>query len=298
MKTDVLITAASWEDRYILGLEKNIQMFNPSCVIMFQYLSNLEWKKNNVEKTKKLLGDKLIEIKIDVLQPSENWFVIKTIFENYCREKNVLVDITTMTRETIWNSLFNCRLNKCNTEYIYFRPAGYSTNWISRDPLKPRLLYKMSGIAKLGVPSLLLITGGFDIQRLDSLIYHFEPKHIILFYQDSEDPRNKENYIDSQAFLRNKYHIPLPYVYDPYNVDSSYNLILEKLLEKDNGNADSYLKSYNIILNSLGVKTSAIALFNIWLKYPEVALSYIPSNEYNKKYSFGIGQWYTGSIPF
>lgn len=302
MKTDNLVTVLSWEDRYFLGLEKNMAEYKPSKVILFKYNNPLtsEWKRENFQKTKDLVGDKLEIIELDGSNPNENWFVFKHTFSKFCEKKNVLVDITTMTRETIWLSLFNCKINGCETNYVYYKPKpdGYSPNWISRDPGKPRLLYKMSGIAKLGAPSLLLVTGGYDIQRLDSLIYNFEPKETMLFFQDGDDHRNKENFKDCQDLFRTKYNIELLYEYDAYDVEASYNLILEKLLEKEYGNAETYLNSYNIIFNSLGAKTSAITLFNIWLKYPQVALSYIPSREYNKEYSVGIGKSYTGKIPF
>lgn len=302
MKADILITLLSWEDRYFLGLEKNMLEYQPSKVILFKYSnsSTAEWKTENFLKTRELVGDKLEVIELDNYQPNENWFVFKSAFSRIEGSKKVVVDITTMTRETIWLSLYNCKVNGCDTNYIYYKPkpGGYSPEWISRDPGKPRLLYKMSGIAKLGAPTLLLITGGYDVQRLDSLIYNFEPKQTMLFFQDGNDYRNKQNFKDCQDLFRTKYNIELLYEYNAYDVESSYKLILEKLNEKENGNSESFLDSYNIIFNSLGAKTSAITLFKIWLKHPQVALSYIPSREYNKEYSHGIGESYSGKIPF
>lgn len=296
MKIDVLLIAASWEDRFILGLQKNIQKYNPSTVIMIQYNSNLNWKKNNIQKARQLLGTNLIEIKIDNTKPSDNWHLLNITFAENCNSKSVLVDISTMTRETIWNCFYYCKLFKCKTNYIYYSPEEYSSDWISRDPGKPRLLYKMSGISKLGIPSLLVITGGFDIQRLDSLIYHFEPKKTLLFYQKGDNLRNKENFAQSKIFLTQKYKVDMPFEYDPYDIEGAYNVILAHLLEKKNSGSLPFLDNYNIILNSLGVKTSAVILFKIWLKFPQVALSYIPSKEYNKEYSSGIGQDYTGQL--
>lgn len=302
MKTDILITVLSWEDRYFLGLEKNLLEYQPSKVILFKYSNPLtsDWKKENFLKTRELVGNKLEVVELDGSQPNDNWFSFKSVFSRIERSMKVLVDITTMTRETIWISLYNCKVNGCDTSYIYYKPkpGGYSPEWISRDPGKPRLLYKMSGIAKLGTPTLLLITGGYDIQRLDSLIYNFEPKQTILFFQNGNDYRNKQNFKECQDLLRTKYNIELLFEYDAYNVDLSYNLILDKLNEKENDDNESYFDSYNIIFNSLGAKISAITLFKIWLKYPQVALSYIPSREYNKEYSQGIGQSYSGQITF
>ena len=300
MKTDILITLLSWEDRYILGLEKNVQIYNPSKILLFWYntKSTFEWKKDNLKKTKDLVGNNLIEIEIDGTKPNENWFKFKDIFATHCLNKSVLVDITTMTRESIWLSLYNCKTSVCKTNFIYYKPGVYSNDWISRDPDKPRLLYKMSGIAKLGAPTLLLVTAGYDMQRLDSLIYKFEPKHTILFFHDGADSRNLNNLRECEKLFKAKYNIESVFEYNAYDVDASYNIIINKLNSVFENDGQSYLNSWNIILNSLGAKTSAITLFKIWLKYPQVALSYIPSKEYNKDYSTGIGESFVGELSF
>jgi len=300
MNTDVLITVLSWEERYILGLEKIVSESNPSKVVLFKYSNPLtaDWKKSNLARTKELLNDKLEEVEIDAAKPSENWFVFKNVFSKFCAQKNVLIDISTMPREAIWLSLYNCKMGKSHCRYMYHRPKSYSADWISRDPGKPRLLYKMSGIAKLGAPTLLLITGGYDIQRLDSLIYNFEPKKTMLFFQNGNDHRNKENFKDCQDIFRAKYNINLLYDYDAYDVESSFKIILKTLSQNTDDNSGAYIDDYNIIFNSLGAKTSAITLFKIWLQFPQVALSYIPSKEYNREYSVGIGDAYKGEIHF
>lgn len=290
MKCDVLISFLSWEERYILGLEKNLKEYNPSKLIVFRYTSYNEWKEKNWEKTQSLVDkNKLVEVILDKSKPIENWLEIKNKIREICKSKNVVLDITTMPRVAIWYILYNCKLNGSSLSYIYYKPQqGSYPEWLSRDPDKPRLLYKMSGIAQLGAPSLLLITGGYDIERLDSLIYKFEPRQTMLFFHDSDEPRNIENFNNSQHLLKTKYNIELIYKYDAYSVEDSYKLIIQKLLQKENETSEeTYLSGYNIILNSLGAKTSAITLFKIWLKYPQVALSYIPSKEYNREYSSG-----------
>ncbi|MDB5278434.1 MAG: hypothetical protein JWR61_3389 [Ferruginibacter sp.] len=300
MKCDILIAVLSWEERYIKGLVKSISEYNPDKVLLFKYDNPLtaEWKMDNYKMTKQLLGDKLVEVEIKVQRPEENWFIFLKIFHENCKGKKVVLDSTTMTREAIWLCLYNCKINGCQANYIYYTPNDYSGDWISRDPGKPRLLYKMSGIAKLGAPTLLLVTTGFDLERLDSLIYCFEPKLTMVFLPNSNNERNRENSKRCKDLLKRKYNIELFYEYSPYDTEASFKLILEKLQQAENGGTDSYLDTHNIIFNSLGAKTSAITLFNIWLKYPQVALSYIPSKEYNKEYSTGIGESYRGKIEF
>ncbi|MEO7490343.1 MAG: hypothetical protein ABIU77_24710 [Ferruginibacter sp.] len=300
MRYDVLITVLSWEERYIVSLEKNLSDFDPIKVIMFKYDNPLtgDWKIENYERTKTLLGDKLVEVEVSVSKPNENWFTFLNVFEQNCVGNKVLLDTTTMTRDAIWQSLYNCKINNCETKFIYYKPSKYPGSWISRDPGKPRLLYKMSGIAKLGAPTLLLVTCGFDLERLDSLIYCFEPRQTMIFLPDGKDERNREISVKCKILLRDKYNIELFYEYDPYDILGSYALIHEKLCNVLDGNSESYLDSHNIIFNSLGAKPSAITLFNFWLNYPQVALSYIPSKEYNKEYSAGIGEAIIGEMQY
>jgi hypothetical protein len=296
MNIDVIITVLSWEERYLLALEQHLSNLNPSLVIVFRYSTNSEWKESNLTKTEELLKDRMILVDIDGSKPNLNWIVFQKVFGLHCTGKNILLDITTMPRESIWLSLYNCKKLECNTRYVYFKPAEYSQDWISRDPGKPRMLYKMSGIAKLGTPSLLVITAGYDIQRLDSLVHNFEPKETVVLLADGDEQRNKDNFEVCSRLLDMKYGIKKLIKYDPYDVENSFALIENRLVKGDAGN--SYLDKFNIILNSLGAKTSAITLFKIWLKYPQVALSYIPSREYNRNYSSGIGRRIDGELNF
>ncbi|MGF7081046.1 hypothetical protein [Mucilaginibacter sp. UYCu711] len=290
MKTDVLIAVLSWEDRFLIGLKNNMDVYNPSKVILFYY-NNIKtelWKADHLFKAKELLKENLTLINLE-LKPELNWVVYRSVFETHCIGKNILVDISTMPRESIWVTLFNCKKYKCPTHFIYYKPQNYPS-WISRDPDRPRLLYKMSGIAKLGTPTLLVITAGYDIQRLDNLIFNFEPKQTILFFQHTSDARNKANFDECKLLCKEKYNITMLYEYDAYDVELASNSIINKLQSIEPGTNSSYLENYNVILNSLGSKTSAITLFELWLKYPEMALSYIPSKEYNRDYSKGVSK--------
>jgi len=51
--------------------------------------------------------------------------------------------------------------------------------WLSRDPGKPRFVFKMSGLTKLGQPTALVILTGFDVQRTEQLIRFFEQPSLL-----------------------------------------------------------------------------------------------------------------------
>ena len=70
-----------------------------------------------------------------------------------------------------------------------------------------------------------------------------------------------------------------------------------------NGNFNTFVKftkplleNYNVILSSLGPKVGALSLFKVKQKLPDVALSYAPSNEFNRDYSNGIGDCIHGIL--
>ena len=48
------------------------------------------------------------------------------------------------------------------------------------------------------------------------------------------------------------------------------------------------------VMSSLGPKLTSVALYQIHRQYPQIALVYAPSGEYNPNYSKGIGDTITG----
>lgn len=297
MNEKVLITLLSWEERYLLGLKNTINSDDPNLVIVLKFDSYSEWKNENLKLTSELLSQKnLLIVDIDVSNPVKIWTELKRVFTEHCLEKDVIIDISTMTREVIWYSLYNCKVNNNNVKYVYNTPKEYPCEWVSRDPDRPRLLYKMSGISKLGVPSLLMVTGGYDLQRIDNLIFNFEPRDTIIFFQEGNDKRNTEALENAKSLVKSKYGVETILQYNAFNVDESYGQIKNILIQ--NIDDRSYIESHNVIFNSLGPKLSAITLFKLWLEFPHVALSYIPSKEYNHNYSKGIGSTYIGTFNF
>ena len=59
---------------------------------------------------------------------------------------------------------------------------------------------------------------------------------------------------------------------------------------------DSLESKHNIILGSLGPKLTAVSLFCLQRKNPDIGLVYAPAREFNERYSFGIGDTYRGTI--
>lgn len=206
------------------------------------------------------------------------------------RYRYVLVDISTMPREIIWYVLWKldeCYVNEAN--YVYHCPYDYNEGWLSRDPLPPRFVYKLSGIALPSLRTALLVTVGFDLQRVTRLIGWFEPSKLIVGVQaDSAFSRNKIAMAKYHDMFKGEYDQDHCSVFelDAYSEDRGM-ASMERQLDELNG-------KYNIIMASLGPRITAISLYEIWRKNNSLGIAYTPSNQYSN-YSKGIGESYSGT---
>ena len=76
---------------------------------------------------------------------------------------------------------------------------------------------------------------------------------------------------------------------DAYSNDLGFSVIESAI----NTEAES-----NIILASFGPKPSAIAVYKSYMQHPEIALCYLPCNEYNQQYCQGIGDSVSYTLTF
>jgi hypothetical protein len=227
---------------------------------------------------------------LSIENPSQSWHeMIGTLNELIGSSSECLIDITTMPREAIWMCL-NC-LDKAGVQvnYFYSQPASYDPNWLSRDPGKPRIVYKLGGVAQFGLPTKLLVLTGFDLDRVKQLIEFFEPSTVLLGLQSGNQfenlSQNVKKYNDCFGTQTNFELFPI----DAYSKDHGYEAVRRQILER--------LSDSNVVMSSLGPKLSSIPLYRLNREFEFTALSYTPSNEYNPEYSKGIGEMYFGRLP-
>lgn len=287
----ILITFASWEDRFREGSLRLLQEHTPQKVLIYFFDSYAEVSRENREKVGELCKVrqiKLLNYTLQVTDPATNWKALReTVLENIPEKSEILVDFSTMPREVIWTLFWLLGLRQATIHYIYHRPQGYG-EWLSRDPQRPRLVYKVSGLSKLGVRTGLVILAGFDGDRVEQLRLFFEPSITLLGFQDqSGDTTNSGR---TQKLIERYESVP------------GVELFSLNAFAEDHGQAaveaqvKPYLGSHNIIMSSLGPKLSAIALYRIHRMHPEVGLAYAPSREFNKEYSIGIGEAIKGIV--
>lgn len=280
---NTLIAVLGWEDRFYEGIKSDLDNYSFHRLILLRYTECDDLTEKSRELISQLCNENKIDLKylkISDLDTVEKWKVFDDYFSN---EDNVggkvLLEISTMPRDTIWSILYFLNPLEISIDYIYHTPKSYSSDWLTKEPGKPRLLFKHSGISKLGAQTALIILTGFEVERTKQLVQFFEPKLTYLGLQKGNQfdnkKRNAENHESIKGFTETK-----EFVLDAYADDNGYSSIKEQI--------DELKDQYNVIVASLGPKPTSIAMYRAFLDNSEIALAYVPAKEFNKEYSTGI----------
>ncbi|MDR1181501.1 MAG: hypothetical protein LBL13_05955 [Bacteroidales bacterium] len=278
---DILIIFPSWEERSILGFQRDIEQYsNLSDVVLFKFEVSAHPVKtdNNISEIKSMCPNKNIVFN-DIVIPNsevEKWRKLEDFAKNLNVNANIYVDITTMPRSIIWTLFFFFKQKYKQVTVIYHKPRSYSDTWLSKDPDIPQLLFKHSGIIEFGKPTTLFVLAGYDEDRVIQLINYYEPQNVIV----GECNQRKSC----------KYGIAKPEIFDidEYDTTWGYNTIEPKI--------KNILETSNLIVASLGPKTGAISIYQCFMKYSQIALSYVPCKEFNIDYCNGIGEQFIKTI--
>ena len=179
-----------------------------------------------------------------------------------------------------------------NLRYVYHSPKTYGKDWLSRNPQAPRLVYKLSGLSGASLRTALLVTVGFDFQRVKRLVNWFEPAKLVVGFQSrSQFARNDVLMAEYRAQLEREYVKECDcesFELDAFGEDSGLDAIRRKLEELD--------ARFNVIMGSLGPKLTAVSLFKLQRARQERGLVYAPASQFSSEYSFGIGKQYRGTV--
>ena len=288
----ILITYASWEDRFREGSLRLIREHTPQKVLMYFFDGYVDMSKENRKKVAEFcqarrirLLDRELRVTDKASDSVANWKTLRdTILENIPEKSEVIVDFSTMPREVIWTLFWLLDLRQTVIHYVYHRPQDYG-EWLSRDPQRPRLVYKMSGLSKLGARTVLMVLAGYDVDRVQQLRLFFEPAVTLLGLQEPDrDTARMEQHVKR------------------FGSDSTVKLFKLNAFAKDHGQSaievqvEPYIDSHNVIMSSLGPKLSAVSLYRIHQRHPEIGLVYAPAREFNEEYSTGIGEAIKGIL--
>lgn len=298
MRDGLLVMVAGWEDRFLPGLSRDLEDQRIRKVLMYWFDSYGARTKHNRDIVRSICNRKGVELvthRLEIDNPPNNWKIIVGSIEDVVKNcRSVLIDISSMPRDIIWYVLWKIDHYLSETElearYVYHSPTDYpKKGWLSRDPRSPRLVYKLSGVALPMCKTALLVTVGFDIQRVKRLIGWLEPAKLIVGIQaESQFERNDSVMNEYREMFRGEYDEDNCSIFDldAYSADRGMSSIRSEL--------DNLGRDYNIIMASLGPKLTAVSLYKIQRGDDTIGLAYTPANQYSENYSIGIGDRFDG----
>ena len=281
-----LITFASWEERFVLGLIANLDKFDVDEVWVFYFDEYKEMTAENRGKASKVAGSKLHLEMLSAVDAVSTWAaVVSRVGDLTSTRERLLIDYSTMPREIMWYVLWAAEQRGADVECLYHSPKEYGIEWLSRDPRAPRMAFKLSGIADPSRRTALLITAGYDIQRVRRLVNWCEPERLMVGVQEGgRFSRNEDAMRIAEAELT-KHAGCSTFKLDAFGESFGEVEIVNELRK--------VIDSHNVILASMGPKLSALSLYRIQRTHENVGLVYAPAGQYNEKYSRGIGQLYS-----
>ena len=290
---DVLVTVASWEPRFVLGIERTLQARSAGRILAYflgEYGDRTQEARHALRKiSKDHTGVDLREQEMTFGAPGDAWRLLeRDLGPTAGIGDEVLVDLTTMPREIIWSALFWLETATANVHYVYNRPKTYASEWLSRDPNDPRLVYKLAGTLEFGRPTALVAVTGFDEKRCRQAVEFYEPARVLLAAQGGQQYENNVRNVGPKFAASG---IPIDHTeVDAFGPDHGYSAL--------RGRVETLARDHNVILCSFGPKPSAIALFRLQREFPQCALAYIGCKEYNPNYSAGLGDAVSGRISW
>jgi len=287
-----VITFASWEPRFVARIRDDLDGRGAAQVIMFYLDEYAEWTRDNRGIATVLCeeaGVPLVACELQLAAPPGNWVRVRDqVLGHVSTGSSVLVDITTMPREFMWTTFWMLDLAGARTEFVYSRPSRYSQDWLSRDPQRPRLVYKLAGIADPGKRVCLVVLAGYDVDRTRQLLSFYEPAvGLVGLQRGPGDPDNDAKMAENRERIAGEPNICC-FGLDAYAADQGQKDILH--------NVGAFIDTHNVIMASLGPKLSAAALYRIHRGYPQTALAYAPSGQFNRDYSTGVGPAFWGRL--
>lgn len=292
MEMNTLITVLGWEERFLSGMEIaiNQKKIKKIILIIFVDYTGMNKMEKHLEELIKLAEQNVIEvetIELEYLSSIENWKKLDEYFSINNFENEVLLNITTIPRETIWTLLFFLKQKVNEIKYIYFKPQNYAEQWLTKNHKKPRLLFKHSGVFDLDKPLAIFIITGFDSSRLNSLIEYYEPAKIVVLNQKGNQ-FNNESRISNNSIEGIEVEV---IEYDSYDIVEASQILANKIKNHED---------FNIIISSQGPKLSSLSTYRNYITSEnKIGLAYVAARDYNTEYSTGIDPNYIeGNFEF
>lgn len=292
MSCRAIVSVAGWEERFVLSSEQLLRTPGTETMLLYYYdkaAAATEAARRQVTAMCEHSGVSVHSACLSYDDPVNAWRAMAGELEALAdRGQTVLVNLSTMPREALWMSFRLLEDLGAKVDYVYFKPQKYSRTWLTRDPGIPRLVLRLSGHVVPGRSTVLVVVTGYDTERVEQLRRAYEPAVTLLGVQAGLEQMNRSRNLDPHWRQFGGAPGVKLFQVDAYSPDHGEAAIQEML--------GPYLNKANIVMTSIGPKLSAVALYRLQRRHPEMALAYTPSNEFNKRYSRGIGQAFFGEL--
>lgn len=289
-KRRALVTVASWEERFILSCNATLAELDCESICVFYFDTFAERTRENRELMGRAGGDAWATdfVKLDWHDPASTWLVVVDVIEDLVgRAEELVMDLSTMPREIVWYVLWAAEKRGTPVECRYGSPAYYGGDWVSRDPLPPRMAFKLSGVAEPSRATALVITVGYDLARVQRLVTWCEPNKLVVGLQEGDRFKQNEEAMEA-ARTKLQPHRPVYFPVDAFGDDFGEAAIAKQVKR--------LLDSHNVVLGSMGPRSGALALYRIQRRFQQTALVCAPAGQYNEDYSKGMGERYSSRV--
>jgi hypothetical protein len=295
----IFINTASWEPRCIEGVRRVFSTHQFASAIFFWFEEYPE-RTEKVRKELMKIADGLspIFVPLPMYAPDKltnryttpsyitAWKEIRrALYESCPAFDSFVLDITTMPREALWIILDLLTEKGISGKVVYHRAESHG-DWCASDPERPHIVPKLGGLPSHERASKLLVVSGYDVDRSEQFIASYEPRETLILFQEFPKGVNPENENKSERRSKLRFGnrgnaIKLKGV-NCYEPDWGFSRILSE--------ARLLGENANLILASVGPKTSAVSLYRVHRHLYESSLVYAACKNYNKDYSIGIGE--------
>ena len=277
---DLLITCASFEDRCLCAsLVLPAQRVRLAIIFYIEEFSSF-----SLENRSKLLShfeDKGLEVSLSHNDPRRTADeIIDVITQNLSDHKNILVDISTFTRESLLiliKALQKIKQPHQKFQLVYTGATEYDSTNLSYNPIELRSVMGYIGEMKPATPLHLVIMLGFEYERAQQVIDSYEPDYISIGYGSQAESISLDSHKLNLEFKEKLISIYTGSVINefehslvnPFDVEDKLAKIIDQKTD------------HNTVIVPLNNKISTVGAALLAIKRPEIQICYTQMGKYN-----------------
>lgn len=278
-KIDCMLVCASYEDR-CLSVNENFEGSHIASICLLYFSKYEHLSRAYIDKYKAKFNVQTYEL--DISRPTTTADALIDYFSavlSTVNSPNVVVDISTFTRESLLIVLRYLQLNKdkLGDVYIFYRVAEASAQ-LSEEVVQIRSVLGYMGDIISERPLHLILLSGFEYERAKEIIDNIEPDFISVGYGDKDKSISPSSYERNKEFtdkLLGYYAPELVNVFchslkDPNEV----RVDLKKIIDGRKG--------CNVVLAPLNNKLSTVGAGLAAIDNPSVQVCYAEVGSYNE----------------